>query len=241
MAAVPILVWFRQDLRLADQRALSAALATGRPVLPVYILDDAAAGSWKRGAASRWWLHHSLTSLAKDLSDLGAPLILRRGATALHLAELTAATGATAVGSKASVTGPEGLTGDITIVAGEELGIGRYPDPQLAGLYRLALPGKKPSLFAVNVPETAPGGGSESDLTRLDLQSLKDLNPAIAVAADPADLKFITSEAGPSVFSPRPWGPTLARWLLTITLVVWLVELFYAWWIGPSRAAVSTD
>ena len=97
MAAVPILVWFRQDLRLADQRALSAALATGRPVLPVYILDDAAAGSWKRGAASRWWLHHSLTSLAKDLSDLGAPLILRRGATALHLAELAAVTGATAV------------------------------------------------------------------------------------------------------------------------------------------------
>ncbi len=147
---------------------------------------------------------------------------------------------ATAVGSKATITGPEALSGDVTIVAGEELGIARYPDPQIAGLYRLALPGKKPSLFAVNVPETAPGGGSESDLLRLDLQVLKDLNPTIAVAADPSDLKFLTSEAGPSVFSPRPWGPTLARWLLTMTLVVWLVELFYAWWIGPSRAAVST-
>ena len=97
MTASPILVWFRQDLRLADNRALTAALATGRPVLPVYILDDAAAGSWKRGSASRWWLHHSLNSLAKELSDLGAPLILRRGDTARQLAQLATETGATAV------------------------------------------------------------------------------------------------------------------------------------------------
>ena len=37
----PALVWFRNDLRLADNPALRDALAAGGPVLPVYILDDA--------------------------------------------------------------------------------------------------------------------------------------------------------------------------------------------------------
>jgi deoxyribodipyrimidine photo-lyase len=97
MALAPILVWFRQDLRLGDHRALTAAVATGRPVLPVYVLDDAAGQSWKPGAASRWWLHHSLISLTKDLSDLGAPLILRRGDTAEQLLALAAETKATLV------------------------------------------------------------------------------------------------------------------------------------------------
>ncbi len=97
MALAPILVWFRQDLRRADHRALTAAVATGRPILPVYILDDAAAGTWKPGAASRWWLHHSLVSLRKDLSDVGAHLVLRRGDTAQQLLSLADETKATTV------------------------------------------------------------------------------------------------------------------------------------------------
>ena len=40
MAPAPAIVWFRQDLRLADQPALAAALDDG-PVLPVFVLDDA--------------------------------------------------------------------------------------------------------------------------------------------------------------------------------------------------------
>ena len=44
-----------------------AAAETGQPVLPIYILDDENAGDWKMGAASQWWLHHSLTSLNKNL------------------------------------------------------------------------------------------------------------------------------------------------------------------------------
>jgi len=50
----PVIVWFRQDLRVADNPALTAAADTGNPVLPVYILDDGNAGDWKMGAASRW-------------------------------------------------------------------------------------------------------------------------------------------------------------------------------------------
>ena len=53
------IVWFRQDLRLQDNPALSAALALGGPVLPVWILDDAGEGDWAAGGATRWWLHHS--------------------------------------------------------------------------------------------------------------------------------------------------------------------------------------
>ncbi len=65
--AQPVIVWFRQDLRRFDNPALSAAVGTGAPVLPVYVLDEANADEWAMGAASRWWLHESLKSLDNDL------------------------------------------------------------------------------------------------------------------------------------------------------------------------------
>jgi deoxyribodipyrimidine photo-lyase len=70
----PVIVWFRQDLRLADNPVLAAVAQ--RPVLPVYILDD---GPWAPGGAARWWLHHSLAALGRDLAARGAPLLLLRG------------------------------------------------------------------------------------------------------------------------------------------------------------------
>jgi deoxyribodipyrimidine photo-lyase len=75
-----VLVWFRHDLRLADHMALHAAVASGRKVLPVFVLDDAAAERWAPGGAARWWLHHSLAALAESLAARGAPLVLRHGA-----------------------------------------------------------------------------------------------------------------------------------------------------------------
>jgi deoxyribodipyrimidine photo-lyase len=63
------LLWFRSDLRIADNPALLAALKTGLTVIPIYILDDKAAGHWKMGAASRVWLHHSLESLNANLNS----------------------------------------------------------------------------------------------------------------------------------------------------------------------------
>jgi deoxyribodipyrimidine photo-lyase len=87
-----VLVLFRHDLRVADNRALSAAAATGKPVVPVFLLDGHAGRA--PGAARRWWLHHSLTALGRRLSALGAPLILRRGPTVEVVAALVEATGA---------------------------------------------------------------------------------------------------------------------------------------------------
>ena len=85
-------VWFRQDLRLADQPALLAAMAGGARVLPVYVLDDTIA--WPLGGASRWWLHGSLAALGAALGAAGAPLVLRRGPAAEIIPALAREVGA---------------------------------------------------------------------------------------------------------------------------------------------------
>jgi len=94
--APPNLLWFRQDLRLADNPALLAAVAAG-PVVPVFILDDEAPGKWAMGGASRWWLHHSLDALDKALRKTGSRLILRRGKAAAEIDKLIGETGAAGV------------------------------------------------------------------------------------------------------------------------------------------------
>ena len=92
--ASPVIYWFRQDLRLDDLPGLNAAFATGRPVLACYILDDDSPGDWALGGASRWWLHHSLTSLAVDVEKRGGQLHLSRGRPDTILAQLADSTGA---------------------------------------------------------------------------------------------------------------------------------------------------
>jgi deoxyribodipyrimidine photo-lyase len=93
VSEAPALVWFRQDLRLADQAALAAAAAEG-PVIACYVLDDDTPGDWRIGGAQRWWLHHSLTALATALKAHGVPLVLRRGVAADEVAKLARETGA---------------------------------------------------------------------------------------------------------------------------------------------------
>ncbi len=93
----PQILWLRRDLRLADQRALAAAVASGAPVIPVFILDDETPKHRRMGGASRWWLHHSLKSLDADLRKLSSRLILRRGNSVAILCELAQKTGASAV------------------------------------------------------------------------------------------------------------------------------------------------
>ena len=71
------LLWLRQDLRLADHPALQAAIARGAPVIPVFIWAPDEEAPWAPGAASRWWLHHSLTALQRDLEARGSRLVIR--------------------------------------------------------------------------------------------------------------------------------------------------------------------
>ena len=77
MPCMTTLVWFRQDLRLADNPALAAALESGAAVVPVYVHAPIEEGAWAPGAASRWWLHHSLERLGEDLARRGSRLTLR--------------------------------------------------------------------------------------------------------------------------------------------------------------------
>lgn len=86
------IVWFRQDLRVADNPALSAAAALG-PIVPLYILDDDSPGRWRMGGASRWWLGQSLTELRQALGGL----VLLRGDARTLLPRFAADIGARTV------------------------------------------------------------------------------------------------------------------------------------------------
>lgn len=96
MSTPTTIVWLRQDLRVADQPALRRAADRGR-VIPVYIWAPEEEGDWPLGAASRWWLHHSLANLNEQLRERGSRLTVRRGPTQATLDELLEETGATAV------------------------------------------------------------------------------------------------------------------------------------------------
>ena len=91
------IVWFRLDLRLADNPALLAAARCGGPVIPVFIWAPEEEGNWPPGAASCWWLHQSLRQLDASLRQLGSRLIIRRGPTLDAIRDLLQTTGSGAV------------------------------------------------------------------------------------------------------------------------------------------------
>jgi deoxyribodipyrimidine photo-lyase len=93
----PVIVWFRQDLRIDDNPALSAAADSGAPVIPLFIWSPEEEGDWEPGGATRWWLHHSLTELAESLAKLGSPLIVKRGYSLTVLRDFAKEMGAHAV------------------------------------------------------------------------------------------------------------------------------------------------
>ena len=93
----PSLVWLRDDLRVADNPALRAAVERGEPVVVVYVLDDETPGIRPLGGAMRWWLHQSLTTLNASLRDLGIGLTLRRGPAQAVVSDLATEIGAGAV------------------------------------------------------------------------------------------------------------------------------------------------
>jgi len=96
-AFLPVLVWFRQDLRLSDNPAMAAAVERGGPVIPVFVWAPEEEGAWPPGAASRWWLNRSLAALNAELEKRGSRLIVRSGPTAAALSRLVAESGASAV------------------------------------------------------------------------------------------------------------------------------------------------
>ena len=89
----PVILWFRRDLRLADNPAVEAALQSDAPVVPLYIWDETLEGR-PIGAASRWWLDKILRALAGDLEQRGSWLIIRSGDAETEVLRLAEETGA---------------------------------------------------------------------------------------------------------------------------------------------------
>lgn len=90
----PIIVWIRRDLRLSDHPALSSAFASGRPIIPVFICDEAVKGL---GAAPKWRLGLGVEHFANRLDAFGSRLTLRSGDALACLTQLIEDTGAGAV------------------------------------------------------------------------------------------------------------------------------------------------
>ena len=90
----PVILWLRRDLRLSDHPALSAAVARGGPVIPVFIHDEVVEAM---GAAPRFRLGEGLAVFARALETAGSRLILRRGRALDVLRALVAETGAVEV------------------------------------------------------------------------------------------------------------------------------------------------
>ncbi len=91
------IVWFRRDLRLADNPALAAAIRAGHRIVPLYVHAPDEEAPWQAGAASRWWLHHSLSALDADLRTRGSGLCLRSGDSLAQLEQAAEASSAEAV------------------------------------------------------------------------------------------------------------------------------------------------
>jgi deoxyribodipyrimidine photo-lyase len=97
MSTTTTLVWFRRDLRLADNPALVAAVTASDRVVPAYVHAPDEELPWAPGAASRWWLHHSLQALEAGLRQRGSTLTVRRGPSLPALVQLARETGATRI------------------------------------------------------------------------------------------------------------------------------------------------
>ncbi|EKX42215.1 hypothetical protein GUITHDRAFT_74169 [Guillardia theta CCMP2712] len=80
----PVIVWFRQDLRLHDNPALLFAAQSGRNVIPVFVHVEQDDENWLLGGAAKFWLHQSLTKLSESLErKYGSKLIIRAGSDTL--------------------------------------------------------------------------------------------------------------------------------------------------------------
>jgi Mg-chelatase subunit ChlD len=141
-------------------------------------------------------------------------------------------------GLSAELIGPDGITAKLPITLRDEAGTARFPDTNFAGLYRLGAGEQRDRVFAVNPPEASPSGGNEFDLRRVEPAEFKPVG-AIQIVSELGEAR--TADGGVSIVStPRPHGPTLARWAVLIALGIMVWEVVLAWKMGPSRLPGTT-
>ena len=86
---MPVIHWFRRDLRLSDNMAFNAAIHKhGGVVIPVFILDESLLRGKDVAPIRVQFLAACLSALDQSLRALGSRLIIRRGDPALELARL---------------------------------------------------------------------------------------------------------------------------------------------------------
>ncbi len=88
-----VLVWFRNNLRLADQPLLTFSRFSRCQVIPVFIFEEpwfqpTAFGSSSMGPHRFRFLSESIQTLRDSLNELGLPLLVRRGNPESILMEL---------------------------------------------------------------------------------------------------------------------------------------------------------
>ncbi len=103
-----VVMWFRRDLRLADQPALTAAASTGLRVVPLFVVDPAFAAA---GAPRRAYMNRALCSLDHSMDDA---LVYRHGDPAEVVPQVAAEVGADSVFVTRDF-GPYGRRRDATI------------------------------------------------------------------------------------------------------------------------------
>jgi deoxyribodipyrimidine photo-lyase len=92
-----VIAWFRDDLRLSDNPALTAAASSGRKIICIFVHDEESEGIRPLGGAARWWLHGALQELDDKLRRLGARLSIHKGSAPVVIPQLSAHVRAAAV------------------------------------------------------------------------------------------------------------------------------------------------
>jgi deoxyribodipyrimidine photo-lyase len=74
-----VVFWFRRDLRLQDNAALSEALQSGRKVLPIYIFDENVPPFSSENNVKTLFVNAQLQKISLELENLGAALSIAEG------------------------------------------------------------------------------------------------------------------------------------------------------------------
>jgi deoxyribodipyrimidine photo-lyase len=88
------IVWFRQDLRIHDNEALTSALRMAEEVIPIYIFDErifkgeTSFGFPKTGIHRTKFILECVTDLRENIQKLGGQLLVRIGKPEIILAEM---------------------------------------------------------------------------------------------------------------------------------------------------------
>ena len=123
----PVIMWFRNDLRLSDNRALNAALRSGSPVILLFILDRNILDGDRTGVPRANFLREALVSLDRSLQARGSALLVGEGRPEAFIPRLIQETGATALYFNRDYS-PYALRRDTAVEAAVRVPVHRFDD-----------------------------------------------------------------------------------------------------------------